>query len=468
LPERVTTEADAVLAALAVLAPTTTPSGDGQESLALELARTAAPAFAAGLGWGAWERALRFGTEASRLAGEVAEQAYFHHELGVLALCGGQLDRARAELEASIGLRGAVADKRGTVAGRRALALVDDRAGTTPLPVAAAAFGRSAGEEVPDARTEESALPPGGSTTPFPAVFQPSDEASTQVTYRPVAMGAPSAPQTSYRPLPDTPAKGSKKRAGGLKGLARRNLVAVGAGALLAAVLGTVVTLGATSDDHANDPSDTVGVDPSASQGTDDGSLDADTPQDGGGDPADGQGEATSRPTDPGADGRPGTADDSAPPGRAEPSDSVTPPGAGGASGNTSGSSASGGASSSSGATGDGGTSGDNPGEPTGGSSGDSSGDPTGGSTDGPTGSPTGGETGAPTGSPTGGDTSGTDGGQPGETTGDPTGGPTGGTTTDGTTGDDSSRTSKTSVSVPAGTASGSAAGTPSTTATAG
>ncbi|MGW4276239.1 ATP-binding protein, partial [Streptomyces seoulensis] len=125
-PERVSVEADAVLAALAVLVPATTPLGDGEESLALRLARTAAPAFAAGLHWGAWERALRFGAEASRLAGDVAEQAYFHHELGVLALCGDRLDRARAELEASIGLRGALSDKRGTVAGRRALALVAD------------------------------------------------------------------------------------------------------------------------------------------------------------------------------------------------------------------------------------------------------------------------------------------------------------------------------------------------------
>ena len=43
----------------------------------------------------------------------------------------------RAELEASIGLRGALADKRGTVAGRRALALVADVVGKfrgfTPL-----------------------------------------------------------------------------------------------------------------------------------------------------------------------------------------------------------------------------------------------------------------------------------------------------------------------------------------------
>ncbi|MFD6983283.1 ATP-binding protein, partial [Streptomyces sp. NPDC059956] len=116
-PARVAAEADAVLAALA----------GADVVAAVLLARTAAPAFAASLHWEAWERVLRAGAEAARKAGEVAEQAYFHHELGVLALCEGRLDRARAELEASIGLRGALADKRGTVAGRRALALVTDR-----------------------------------------------------------------------------------------------------------------------------------------------------------------------------------------------------------------------------------------------------------------------------------------------------------------------------------------------------
>ncbi|MFZ3472902.1 ATP-binding protein [Streptomyces sp. 4.24] len=116
-PERVAAEADAILAALA----------GADVVAAVLLARTAAPAFAASLHWEAWERVLRAGAEAARKAGEVAEQAYFHHELGVLALCEGRIDRARAELEASIGLRGALADKRGTVAGRRALALVTDR-----------------------------------------------------------------------------------------------------------------------------------------------------------------------------------------------------------------------------------------------------------------------------------------------------------------------------------------------------
>ncbi|MEU6946135.1 ATP-binding protein, partial [Streptomyces sp. NPDC046316] len=125
-PARAAAEADAVLAALAALVPGSDPE---HPATAVLLARSAAPAFAAALHWGAWERVLRGGQEAARLAGEVAEEAYFHHELGVLALCAGNLERARAELEASVGMRGVLADKRGTVAGRRALALVADRSG---------------------------------------------------------------------------------------------------------------------------------------------------------------------------------------------------------------------------------------------------------------------------------------------------------------------------------------------------
>ncbi|MFJ6390215.1 ATP-binding protein [Streptomyces sp. NPDC091972] len=298
-PERVCAEADALLAALAVLVPVTTAPDEGEEAATVQLARTAAPAFAAGGHWGAWERALRAGSEASRLAGEVSEQAYFHHELGILALCGGQLDRARAELEASIGLRGALADKRGTVAGRRALALVSDRDGSAPG--LAAALGATAGEEVPDARYDESASPPAGTPVAFPPL-QPSADSQTIVVHR----------------SPGTPAP-SRKARGGLKGLAKRNLVAAGAGALLVAVLGTVVTLGATSDNDPNAPSDQVGVNPSASVGIDDGNLGADVPKsdDGKGD----TGTATSRPTDPGPDGTYGTSDDPTPTGTARPSD---------------------------------------------------------------------------------------------------------------------------------------------------
>lgn len=165
-PERVAAEADAVLASLA----------GADVVAAVLLARTAAPAFAASLHWEAWERVLRSGAEAARKAGEVAEQAYFHHELGVLALCEGRLDRARAELEASIGLRGALADKRGTVAGRRALALVTDReaAGvrvSPPLRLAppAATTATAALPAGPSGSSASSASPPSASASPSPS-----------------------------------------------------------------------------------------------------------------------------------------------------------------------------------------------------------------------------------------------------------------------------------------------------------
>ncbi|MEU9455737.1 ATP-binding protein [Streptomyces sp. NPDC048277] len=304
-PDRVCAEADAVLAALSVLVPATVPPAEDEESTPVRLARTAAPAFAAGLHWAAWERALRAGAEASRLAGEVGEQAYFHHELGILALCGGRLDRARAELEASIGLRGALSDKRGTTAGRRALALVADLSGEA-IPAIAA----MAGDEVPDARHEESISPAGGVTTPFPAVHSPFSD--TVVTHR----------------VPEAP-KPVQESGGGLVRMARRNLVAVGAGVLLTAVLGTVVGLGMTSHDNADNPSNNVSVNPSASEGTGDGSLGADPKQSSGtGD----TGTATSRTTDPGADGTLGTSDDPTPPTEgATPSD--TPTGTKGSSG---------------------------------------------------------------------------------------------------------------------------------------
>ena len=51
-PERVAAEADAVQAALAALVAT-------ESGAAVLLARTAAPAFAGGLDWAAWERALQ-------------------------------------------------------------------------------------------------------------------------------------------------------------------------------------------------------------------------------------------------------------------------------------------------------------------------------------------------------------------------------------------------------------------------
>ncbi|POX41221.1 AAA family ATPase [Streptomyces sp. Ru73] len=253
-PERAAAEADALLAVMARL---TASRESGHASAAVLLARTAAPAFAAALQWNAWERGLRYGQEAARIAGEVGEEAYFHHELGVLALCLGNLDKARAELEASIGLRGALADRRGAVAGRRALALVADRTG---VPVSAEITAAAAGEEVPLVGTDESASPPGSPTavtTPVPRV----DETAATVVTPAVAAAAP----------PDR----AKKKRPVFTG-ARRNLVAAGAGALLAAVLGTIVTLGATSG--SDTPADKVKSDQSAEESKDGGGLTADEP----------------------------------------------------------------------------------------------------------------------------------------------------------------------------------------------
>lgn len=271
-PERAVAEADAVLASMTRLVPGDAP---GQASTAVLLARSAAPAFAAGMQWGAWEKSLRTGQEAARIAGEVAEEAYFHHELGVLALCTGHLDRARAELEASIGMRGALADKPGAVAGRRALALVSDRSGE-PVP------GTPAGEEAPAPRHDAPASPPGG-TPPAAPLFPRRTETSATLIARqsPPSAGRPAGP------------------AGVLRG-ARRNLVAVGAGALLAAVLGTVVTLGATSGGGEDPEGQSVTTEQSTTEDDGENSVSADEPTD---DPAADEGTAGGDSSTPGPSG---------------------------------------------------------------------------------------------------------------------------------------------------------------------
>ncbi|MET9657728.1 ATP-binding protein [Streptomyces sp. NPDC006510] len=257
-PERVTAEGDAVVAAMAQLVP---GDGAGQTSVAVLLARSASPAFAAGLNWGAWERALRIGQEAARIAGEVAEEAYFHHELGVLALLAGNPDRARAELETSISMRGVLADKSGAVAGRRALALVADRSGG-PLPVVLT----PPGDELPVPRTEE---PPSAPTRATPSVTQ--------------TLSGP------YQAAPTVISRQSAaKAAGGARGGrfavfagARRNLVATAAGVLLTGVLGTVVALGLTSGDDDVQGNQDVTTEQSRSQDDGEDEVPADSPADG-------------------------------------------------------------------------------------------------------------------------------------------------------------------------------------------
>jgi hypothetical protein len=124
-----------------------------------------------------------------------------------------------------------------------------------------------------------------------------------------------------HRAGPAGPHGTARKPVGGLRGLARRNLVAAGAGALLVAVLGTVVTLGATSDNDPDNPAERVGVNPSASQGAGDDGLGAEKAGNSDGKGPGDTGTATSRPTDPGPDGTYGTSDDPTPTQSAEPSD---------------------------------------------------------------------------------------------------------------------------------------------------
>ncbi len=251
---RVAAEADAILAAMAAC------RDGGQPGTAVRLARVAAPEFAAGLNWSAWERALRVGQEAARLAGEVGEEAYFHHELGVLALCTGNLDRARTELEASIGMRGAVGDRQGSVVGRRTLALVNDRADTgnplLPVPVRKAPVARvETTKKAPVVPRRAHALPPGATSTTVTISAVDRAEAGRHRQHR---------------------------RRSAVVG-SRRNLAAAGAGAMIAAVLGTVVTLGATSDSRPV----TAKPGGSAAQNDDNTGLPADLPT---------QADSTSRP----------------------------------------------------------------------------------------------------------------------------------------------------------------------------
>ncbi|WP_327264478.1 ATP-binding protein [Streptomyces sp. NBC_01232] len=281
VPERVAAEADAVLAALA----------GADVVAAVLLARTAAPAFAASLHWEAWERVLRSGAEAARKAGEVAEQAYFHHELGVLALCEERLDRARAELETSIGLRGALADKRGTVAGRRALALVVDRetagAASPPLrleaPAALAAASEAvtaatpaapavsttkatkatkadpaarAASEAPTARVAPVAAV--GPATAASPVGRVSAEAVTRMTPVVPVTARSQTPTTLSEvfedafPLDPKPAAPAAPRPAAAQAPVpgrRRRVLLAGAGALTVVALGTVVSLAVSSSD---------------------------------------------------------------------------------------------------------------------------------------------------------------------------------------------------------------------------
>ncbi|HSA50965.1 MAG TPA: hypothetical protein VLH10_12765, partial [Yinghuangia sp.] len=98
----------------------------GKPSSVRVLARAAAPAFASALRFEAWRNCLELGRAASESSGASAEQAWFRHELAVLALCEGDTDQAREEATAASRLRDA-ADKRGLAADRRVLLLAGER-----------------------------------------------------------------------------------------------------------------------------------------------------------------------------------------------------------------------------------------------------------------------------------------------------------------------------------------------------
>ncbi|MGW8379691.1 ATP-binding protein [Streptomyces sp. ODS28] len=445
-PERVAAESEAVLAAVRGA------QRGGNPSVAVLLCRTAAPVLAAGLRWGAWERALRYGAEAAETAGEVAEEAYFRHESGVLALCEGEPGRAKGQLERALGLREALADQRGAVAGRRALALVRDLLGGT----AGVRTGAGPAEEPHPATEVSPPVSPGVSQAYAETVS--ADESSLPPAEGAWPAGGAAEQEVAFGAEPPT------------RGLAvrgtRRNLIAAGAGALLAAVLGTVVTLGNMS--HGGDkPAERVKPEHSASQQGGDNDLTADRPGAGSGGTGSGNDTltgSTSRPREAPAGGY-----GSRTPGR-DGSSSHRPPNGDaatgtGTTGGTGGSGTSGGASGGSTGGHGGGTGGANGGG-TGGGSG-TGGSGTGGSGSGGSGSGGSGTGGPTTGGPTtGGPTTG------GPTTGGPTtGGPTtGGPTTGGpTTGGPTTGGTPTGGQTTAGTtpsSTGTLGSTPTTTTT--
>ncbi|MFE2411356.1 ATP-binding protein [Kitasatospora sp. NPDC059408] len=115
----------------------------GRHEAVVRLARAAAPALALSLRWGAWERALQLGLEAARRTASKADEAWFHHELGVYAICAQEPSQAIAELETALTLRAVVGEQRGVAAARRMLDLLRAEGRQLPgaQPAAAPARG---------------------------------------------------------------------------------------------------------------------------------------------------------------------------------------------------------------------------------------------------------------------------------------------------------------------------------------
>ncbi|MET8624985.1 ATP-binding protein [Kitasatospora sp. NPDC004669] len=134
--EQIAAEAEVVIGVL--LADRTA----GRHEAVIRLARAAAPALALALRWGAWERVLQLGLEAARRTGSTVDQAWFHHEAGVHAICVQQPSRAIAELETALTLRASAGEQRGVAAARRMLDLLRAEGRQLPAAAVAAATGR--------------------------------------------------------------------------------------------------------------------------------------------------------------------------------------------------------------------------------------------------------------------------------------------------------------------------------------
>ncbi|MFI6152415.1 ATP-binding protein [Kitasatospora sp. NPDC051170] len=128
-PEQIAAEAEVVIGVLLA------DRAAGRDAAVVRLARAAAPALALALRWGAWERVLQLGLEAARRADSAVDQAWFHHEAAVHAICVQQPSRAVAELETALTLRAAAGEQRGVAGARRMLDLL--RAEGRQLPAAA-------------------------------------------------------------------------------------------------------------------------------------------------------------------------------------------------------------------------------------------------------------------------------------------------------------------------------------------
>ncbi|GAA2132128.1 hypothetical protein GCM10009760_06700 [Kitasatospora kazusensis] len=135
--EQIAAEAEVVIGALIA------DRDAGRPQAVLRLARAAAPALALSLRWGAWERVLQLGLEAARSLGSSVDEAWFHHETGVLALCQRSSERATAELGAAVALRAALGEPRGSAGARRMLDLLRaDARQLMPAPSEAPVPGR--------------------------------------------------------------------------------------------------------------------------------------------------------------------------------------------------------------------------------------------------------------------------------------------------------------------------------------